>query len=91
MILKLIQAGGFAGLKKTAEEDLSAYPDDVKDAVKKVFEEPPKAAPSSTTRDKEQHFLELDGKTIPVDADKPPKALQELLSKLQSNLTIQSR
>jgi hypothetical protein len=91
MKLKLIQAGGFAGLKKTAEEDLSDYPDEIKDAVKKVFEEPPKTAPSSAARDKEQHFLELDGKVVPVDADKQPKALQDLLAKMQTNLSPQSR
>ena len=91
MKLKLIQAGGFAGLKKTAEEDLSNYPDEVKDAVKKMFDEPAKTTPSSTARDKEQHFLELDGKVVPVDADKQPKALQDLLSKMQTNLTAQGR
>lgn len=90
MKLKLIQAGGFAGLKKTAEEDLSDYPSEVKDAVKKVFEEQPKST-SSPARDKEQHFLELDGKVVPVDANDQPKILQDLLSKMQANLTPQSR
>ncbi|GAA4739324.1 protealysin inhibitor emfourin [Flavisolibacter ginsenosidimutans] len=91
MKLKLIQAGGFAGLKKTAEEDLSDYPDEVKDAVKKVFEEPAKTSSPSAARDQEQHFLELDGKVVPVDADKQPKALQNLLAKMKTNLTLQSR
>ena len=90
MKLKLIQAGGFAGLKKTAEEDLSDYPDRVKDAVKKVFDETSKAS-SSPARDKEQHFLELDGKVVPVDVDQQPKALQDLLKKMQTNLSVQSR
>ena len=87
MIVKLIEAGGFAGLKKTAEEDLSAYPDAVKEAVKKVFDAPPKATPRSPVRDKEQRFLEWDGKVVPLADVKADKALQDLLKRLQKNLS----
>lgn len=86
MIIKLIEAGGFAGLKKTAEEDLSAYSDAVKEAVKKIFDAPPKAAPRSPARDKEQRFLEWEGKVVPVADIEPDTALQDLLKRLQKNL-----
>ena len=90
-MLTLIQAGGFAGLKKTAAENLSGYPDELKAAVQKVFAEPSQAVPPSAARDKEQHFLELDGKVVSVDINAQPKALQDLLGKMQANLEPQKQ
>ncbi len=91
MILKLIEAGGFAGLRRTAEEDLTDYSDDVKDAVKKVFEAPQSTPPPATARDKEQHYLELEGKVIPVAGIKQDKELKTLIKKLHTNLAAQNR
>lgn len=86
MKLKLIEAGGFAGLKKTTEEDLSDYPLHLQQEIKEVFEQPlPKPAPTPA-RDKEQHFLELDGKVIPVASITPTKELRSLIKKMKSNL-----
>jgi len=86
MKLKLIQAGGFAGRKKMAEEDLDDHPDQLKEQVKEVFSQPLKALPRSKERDKEQHFLEFEGKVVPVQSFKPSKEFKSLIKKMQSNL-----
>jgi hypothetical protein len=68
MKIKLIQAGGFAGIKKTAEKDLDGLPASVQQKLQDLFKHPVQdAAVKSPMRDKEQLFLELNGRTLQVD------------------------
>lgn len=88
MKLKLIEAAGFIGRKKTAEEDLSNYPEQVQQQVQNFFNAPAEfsAVPPSFARDKEQRFLELEGKTIPLQDVQLNDALTQLVNKLKEGL-----
>jgi hypothetical protein len=87
MKIKLIESGGFAGLRKVAEEDLSDHPEALKEHIENAFAQPkPAVNANSAARDKEQLHLELDGKVLPLNAIEESGELKELIQKLKSNL-----
>lgn len=94
MILKLIQAGSFVGRTKTSEEDVSALPEELQVQLAGLFSgagsKPAQARAQSASRDKENYFIEYNGKTLPVQSVQPGKDLGELIEKMKSNLQYQS-
>ncbi|MBE7172739.1 MAG: hypothetical protein INR73_19335 [Williamsia sp.] len=90
MKLKLIEAGKFSGLKKTAEEDLDHLPQELQQHVENIFsassEQPLKVHAQSAYRDKEKLFIEYNGKALPINAVQPSKQLEALIEKLKSKL-----
>ena len=90
MKLKLIEAGGFAGLKKTAEADLTQLPTALRQHVETIFTNhttrPAPAQAQSVHRDKENYFIEYNGKVLPVKTLLHNKELEALIEKLKSIL-----
>ena len=90
MKLKLIEAGKFSGLKKTVEEDLTALPTELQKHVESIFSkgasQPAQASAQSVSRDKENYFIEYNGKALPVKSVLPNKELEDLIEKMKSKL-----
>ena len=87
MKIKLIESGGFAGLTKVAEEDLSGQPQKIKEHLENAFAQPtPAADTNSLARDKEQLHVEYNGKVLPVAALPQDGELGALIEKMKSNL-----
>ena len=90
MKLKLIEAGKFSGLKKTAEADLDHLPQELQAHLESIFSstgnQPVKAQAQTVQRDKEKLFIEYNGKALPIQAVQPNKDLEALIEKLKSNL-----
>ncbi|MGI4022412.1 MAG: hypothetical protein ACRYFA_12975 [Janthinobacterium lividum] len=89
MKLKLIQAGGFAGKTKIAEKDLEQHETILQQQLTELFRQPLKAAPKSQVRDKEQLFLEFDGKRLPVQQLGSNPQLSKLIAQMINQLTYQ--
>lgn len=66
MKLKLIQAGGFAGKVKTAEEDLENHETVLQQHVTDLFQQNVPPVLKSLARDQEHLLLEFNGKVLPV-------------------------
>ncbi len=93
MILKLIEAGGFSGLKKTAEKDISDLPQDLQSHVETLFSAPPppaQARAQSASRDRATYSIEYNGKTLPVQSIQPSEELHDLIEKMKNGLQYQS-
>lgn len=90
MKLKLIEAGKFSGLKKTAEEDLDHLPQELQAHVANIFsttgDQPMRVHAQTAHRDKEKLFIEYNGKALPINALQPSKQLEALIEKLKSKL-----
>jgi hypothetical protein len=89
MKLKLIHAGGFAGKTKTAEEDLDQHTTILQEHLTELFNQPVEAAPKNQVRDKEQLFLEFDGKVLPVQQLSPNSQLEKLIEQMSGQLRYQ--
>jgi hypothetical protein len=89
MKLKLIQAGGFAGKTKIAEEDLDLHATVLQEHLTELFNRPLDAAPKSQARDKEQLFLEFGGKVLPVQQLNPNSQLEKLIEQMSGQLRYQ--
>jgi hypothetical protein len=98
MKVKLIQAGGFMGRSKFAEEDLSDYDAEVKDHLDKVFLKT-EGAPidhlpsgsnnrtSSLVRDNLYYFIEYNGHRARIEDNASlPNELQRLFETLKERL-----
>ncbi len=87
MKLKLIESGGFAGLRKVAEEDLSEQPQELKAHIENTFAQPaPSVNANPLARDKEQLHIEYEGKVLPVSAIQSDSELAALIEKMKPNL-----
>ena len=87
MKVKLIQSGGFASVKKTAEADLTELPPSLQHKLQLLFTQAkPAITTKSATRDKEQLFLELNGKVVSVDILSLEKDLDDLIKKMKGQL-----
>lgn len=89
MKLTLIQSGGFAGITKIAEEDLSKKPPALQRYVKNIFSKKPvKTEPSTVDmgRDKENYFLEYNDTRVSLNTIKMNDDLQKLVLKMKNNL-----
>lgn len=88
MKVKLIQGGGFMGRTKSAEEDLSGYPLDVKQHLENAFAKLQKsAANDSLKRDDLNYFIEYDGNRVQLsEGAELPKELHGLVDKLKNDL-----
>lgn len=89
MKLKLIQAGGFTGKTKTAEEDLAQHESILQQHVTELFNQPAEEAPKTQVRDKEQLFLEFEGKVLPVQQLNPNSELKKLIAQMSNQLAYQ--
>ncbi len=92
MKVKLIRSGGFAGIKQSVEEDLSAYPKALQQHVKQLFTKDPEHKetanrPASASRDDFQYHIEYNGKLLSLhDVESDPE-LKKLLATLKKKLT----
>lgn len=89
MKLKLIQAGGFAGKIKTAEAELDQHENLLQQHVTELFQQQIVAAPKSAARDKEQLFLEFNGKTLPLQQLCINPQLEKLIEQLNNQLRFE--
>ena len=89
MKLKLIQAGGFTGKNKTAEEELDLQAPVLQQQVTAIFNQFLQEMPKSKVRDKEQLFLEFDGKVLPVKQLHPNPELEKLIDQLINQLRFE--
>ena len=87
MKLKLIEAGGFAGLKKSAEMDVGELSADLRDKLESLFDEKRKKrhAKNPDSRDREQLYLQLDDRTMPVD-ELEDEELERLVNRMKKHL-----
>lgn len=86
MKLKLIQTGGFVGKTKTAEEDLDNHNSVLQDHVAELFNQVPVEIPKNQVRDKEQLFLEFNGKILPLYQLSLNPQLEKLIADLNGKL-----
>ena len=87
MKVKLIQSGGFAGIKKIAEAEISVLPQSVQQKLQILFAQPEESNKTkSPLRDKEQLHLELNGKVLDVDKLFFDKDLHDLVEKMKGQL-----
>ena len=90
MKVKLIQGGGFMGRIKTAEEDISGYPSDVKQHLENVLAQLHELATANTDslkRDDFNYFIEYNGNRAQLSEDTQlPKELHGLVDKLKNDL-----
>lgn len=89
MKLKLIQAGGFAGKTKTAEQDLDLHESILHQYLTELFNQPAAETPKTQVRDKEQLFLEFEGKVLPVQQLNSNPELKKLIAQMSDQLTYQ--
>ena len=89
MKIKLIQAGGFMGRSKVAEEELTAYPTEVQQQLEETFskaQQTPAAVPPSASRDAFHYLIVYKGKTIPLEAIKMTPELSGIIGQLKAKL-----
>jgi hypothetical protein len=90
MIVKLIQGGGFMGRTKSAEEDLSGYPSDVKEHLENTLAQLQKSTTDNTDsakRDDFNYFIEFNGNRVELSENSElPKELHGLVDKLKNDL-----
>ena len=87
MKLKLIEAGGFAGLKKKSEVDVGDLSPALRDKLDQLFEgkKDRRRKSASRARDREQLFLQLDERIVPVD-DVDDDELGDLIRDMKKHL-----
>ncbi|RYY30222.1 MAG: hypothetical protein EOP41_01110 [Sphingobacteriaceae bacterium] len=86
MKLKLIQTGGFIGKTKVAEADLTKHEGILQDHVAELFNQDPQPVPQNKIRDKEQLFLEFNGKVLPLYQLELNPQLAKLIADLNGQL-----
>lgn len=89
MKLKLIQTAGFAGKKKMAEEELDDYENVLQQHVTDLFQQELPPAPENSFRDKEQMFLEFDGKVLPLQQLSLNPQLEQLIEQMNGQLRFE--
>ena len=89
MKLKLIQAGGFTGKVKTAEEELDHHETVLQQHVSELFQQNVSTAPKSSVRDKEQLLLEFNGKVLPVQQLSLNPQLEKLIEQMSEKLCFE--
>ena len=85
MKLKLIEAGGITGRKRTAEMDVTEQPVEVHEQIRTILASPnPKN--EDKYRDKVNYFIEYDGKASALRSILLTGKLKDVINKLKKEL-----
>lgn len=85
MKLKLIEAGGITGRKRTAEMDVSEQPEEVHKQLLAILHSP-NATKEDKYRDKVNYFIEYEGKASALRSILLTGKLKDLINKLKKEL-----
>lgn len=85
MKLKLIEAGGITGRKRTAEMDMADQPEEVHHQIQTIINTS-SSKKEDKYRDKVNYFIEYDGRSSALRSILITGKLKEVISKLKKEL-----
>jgi len=90
MKLRLVQTPGIVGKKKVAEEDLAQHSPSLQEHLTDLFSKPaPVPGKLPLMPDKENLYLELEGKRLPVQSLPANEELKKLIDQMKASLQWQ--